>query len=346
MELGDRHCSGLHPTFSTGRSACLSTKNLSEKFNLQCGVPQGSCLGPLLFTIYASKLFEVIKNYLPQSHEYANDAQLYLSFNADSACSQNDAVEAMERCIQAIRSWMIKDKLRLNDNKTEFMIIGTRKQLAKVNIDGLSVGESIIAPVTSVRNLGSWFDQNLSMIPHINKICKAASFHIYNIRRIRKYLNNDATQTLVHSIVICRLDYCNSLLYKVPAVHMSKLQRIQNSAARLVCSTPRFNHITPVLFSLHWLPVAYRIEYKILVLTFKETYQLAPSYICNLVQLKEKCKYQLRSSEELLLPNFIPRGDLARILPNFLKSPVSKWQTVRPSMFLSNKYLLIFNRRI
>ena len=127
----------------------------------------------------------------------------------------------MEQCIQAIRSWMIKDKLRLNDNKTEFMIIGTRKQLAKVNIDGLSVGESIIAPVTSVRNLGSWFDQNLSMIPHIYKICKAASFHIYNIRRIRKYLDNDATQTLVHSIVIGRLDYCNSLLYKVPEVHMS-----------------------------------------------------------------------------------------------------------------------------
>ena len=105
----------------------------------------------------------------------------------------------------------------------EFMIIGTRKQLAKVNIDGLSVGESIIAPVTSVRNLGSWFDQNLSMTPHINKICKAASFHIYKIRRIRKYLNNDATQTLVHSIVIGRLDYCNSLLYKVPAVHMNNI---------------------------------------------------------------------------------------------------------------------------
>ena len=179
---------------------------------------------------------------------------------------------------------MIKDKLRLYDNKTEFMIIGTRKQLAKVNIDGLSVGESIIAPVTSVRNLGSWFDQNLSVISHINKICNAASFHIYNIRRIRKYLNNDATQTLVHSIVIGSLDYCNSLLYKVPALHMSKLQRIQNSATRLVCSTPRFNHITPVLLSLRWLPVAYHIEFKILVVTFKAIYQLAPSYICNLVR--------------------------------------------------------------
>ena len=153
----------------------------------------------------------------------------------------------------------------MNDSKTEFMIIGTRKQLTKVNIDGLTAGESSIAPVTSVRNLGSWFDQNLSMIPHINKICKAASFHIYNIRQIRKYLTNDATHTLVHFIVIGRSDYCNSIFYKVPAVHISKLQRIQNSAARLVCSTPRFNHITPALFSLHWLPDTYFIDFKILV---------------------------------------------------------------------------------
>ena len=195
---------------------------------------------------------------------------------------------------------MIKDELRLNDNKTEFIIIGTRKQLAKVNNDGLTVGDSIIAPVTLVGNLGSWFDQNLSMTPHINKI-KAASFHIYNIRRIRKYLNNDATQTLVHSIIVGRLDYCKSLLCKIPAVYMSKLQRIQNSAARLVCSTLRINHIKPVLFSLNWLPVAYHIEFKILVLMFKEIYQLSPSYICNLGQLKEKCKYQLHSSEELLM---------------------------------------------
>lgn len=181
----------------------------------------------------------------------------------------------MEQCIQAIRPWMIKDKLRLNDNKMEFMIIGTRKQVAKVNIDGLSVGESIIASLTSVRNLGLWFDRTLSTKLH-NKICTAASFHIYNIRQIRKYLNNDATQMLFHSIIIGRLDYCNSLLYKVPTVHMSKLQCIQNSAAWLVCSTRRFNHIIPLLFSLHWLPVAYHIKLKILILTFKAIYQLAP----------------------------------------------------------------------
>ena len=236
-----------------------------------------------------------------------------------------------------IRSWMIKDKLRLNDNKTEFMIIGTRKQLAEVNIDGLSVGESIIALVTSVRNLGSWFDQNLSMTPHINKICKAASFHIYNIRRIRKYLNNDATQTLVHSIAIGRLDYCNSLLYKVPAVHMSKLQCIQNSAARLV--------FTPVLFSLHWLPVAYRIKFKILVLTFKAIYQLAPSYICNLVRLKEKCKYQLRSSEELLLQ--LPMGKTKKTLGDrsFQIAAPTLWNSLPASVRDINNFL-VFKRTI
>lgn len=181
----------------------------------------------------------------------------------------------MEQCIQAIRPRMIKDKLRLNDNKMEFMIIGTRKQVTKVNIDGLSVGESIIASLTSVRNLGLWFDRTLSTKLH-NKICTAASFHIYNIRQIRKYLNNDATQMLFHSIIIGRSDYCNSLLYKVPTVHMSKLQCIQNSAAWFVCSTRRFNHIIPLLFSLHWLPVAYHIKFKILILTFKAIYQLAP----------------------------------------------------------------------
>ena len=225
------------------------------------------------------------------------------------------------------------------------MIIGTRKQLAKVNIDGLSVGGSIIAPVTSVRNLGSWFDQNLSMTPHINKICKAASFHIYNIRRIRKYLNNNATQTLVDSIVIGRLDYCNSLLYKVPAVHMSKLQRIQNSAARLVCSTPRFNHITPVLFSLHWLPVAYRIEFKILVLTFKAVYQLAPSYIYNLVRLKEKCKYQLRSSEELLLQ--LPMGKTKKTLGDrsFQIAAPTLWNSL-PASVRDIDNFLVFKRTI
>ena len=95
-------------------------------------------------------------------------------------------------------------------------------------------------------------------------MCKVSSFHLYNIRRIRKYLTNDITQTLVHAFVTARIDYCNSLLFGVPAIYLNKLQRIQNSAARLVCLIPRYNHITPVLYSLHWSPVSFRIDFKVL----------------------------------------------------------------------------------
>ena len=110
--------------------------NFSQSRYLSYGVPQGSCLGPLLFTMYASKLFDIIKGYLPQTHAYADDTQLHLSFKPGTTSSQSDVVYALERCISAIRCWMIKDKLKVNDSKTEFMLIGTRQQLAKVDIIG------------------------------------------------------------------------------------------------------------------------------------------------------------------------------------------------------------------
>ena len=93
----------------------------SEPFRLTYGVPQGSC--SLLFVLYASNLFEVIKQHLPQAHAYADDTQQYLSFKTDSAFSESNAIAAMEKCIKAIRSWMIKDKLTLDYSKTEFIII-------------------------------------------------------------------------------------------------------------------------------------------------------------------------------------------------------------------------------
>ena len=105
---------------------------LSKRFDLDSGVPQGSCLGPLLFIIYASKLFKVIEDQLPHAHGYADDTQLYLSFKPNAGTSQQEAVRAMENCVEKIRCWMIHDKLLMNDGKTEFMLIGTRQQLSKL----------------------------------------------------------------------------------------------------------------------------------------------------------------------------------------------------------------------
>ena len=157
------------------------------------------------------------------------------------------------------------DKLKLNDDKTEFMLIGTKQQLSKVNIDCLTVGST----VTVARNLGTWFDSNLNLQEQIHETCKFGFFHLYNIRRMRKYLSQESARTLVHAFIIGRIDYCNSLLFGLPSVHLLKLQRLQNAAARLISNVPRYSHITPVLRSLHWLPVKFRIDFKILLFTFK-----------------------------------------------------------------------------
>ena len=208
--------------------------NLSRSLNLDFGVPQGSCLGPLLFTIYASKLFDVIKVHLPTVHCYADDTQLYVSFSPNISTGQFEAVTAIQHCVDDIRNWMTNDKLLLNDDKTEFLMIGTKKQLAKVNIDHILIGDCAVRPKGVVKNLGTWLDSTLSMNSHVNNTCSNAFYYLYNIRRIRKYLSRRSTETLIHAFVSSRVDYCNSLLYGLPAYQLNKLQRVQNAAARLI----------------------------------------------------------------------------------------------------------------
>ena len=108
------------------------------------------------------------------------------------------------------------------------------------------------SPVTGANNVGTWFDGNLNLKEHINKTRKTAYLHLHNIQLITKYLSNNTPQTLLHELVMGRVDYCNSLLFGLPAVHFGKLQRVQNSAARIICNISRYDHITPGLRSLHW----------------------------------------------------------------------------------------------
>jgi len=164
-------------SYLSNRSQRVSLNGcISDSFRLPYGVSQGSCLGPLLFTIYSSKLFEVIKYHLHRAHAYADDTQLYSSFSPDSATNQADVVVAMERCILDIRTWMLTDKLKLNDDKTEFILIGTKQELSKVNIDSLTVGNIDVAPVTVARILGTWFDSNQNLQEQIRKTCKSPFF--------------------------------------------------------------------------------------------------------------------------------------------------------------------------
>ena len=147
-----------------------------------------------------------------------------------------------------------------------------------------------------------WFDSNLSMVDHTTKTSSAAFYHLYSIRRIRRYLTKECTQTLIHTFISSRLDYCNSLLFGAPECHLHKLQRVQNAAARLVVQESRFCHITPLLNSLHWLPVKYRIVFKMLLTTFKAIHGLAPAHISELTSVRDtNGRHNLRSNNGLRL---------------------------------------------
>ena len=158
-----------------------------------------------------------------------------------------------------------------------------------------------IEPVNCVRNLGAWFDSMLSMETHINKVCSSGFHYLHNLRRSRKFLWQDCLVTLIHAFVTSRLDYCNSLMCDLLQCQISKLQRAQNTAARIALDVCKFCHITPALRQLHSLPVVKRIQFKILLFAFKAIHSLSPPYISELITVKPKSTYGLRSNNSTLL---------------------------------------------
>ena len=165
----------------------------------------------------------------------------------------------------------------------------------------LSVDNTLVTSVPTAKNLGVVLDSQLSFKAHIASVTRSCRFTLYNIRRIRPFLTQESAQLLIQTSVISKLDYCNSLLTGLPACTLKPLQLIQNAAARLVFNQPRFSHVTPLLRSLHWLPVAARTEYKTLMLVFKASKGMAPPYLRSLIEAKKPCGYALRSANTGLL---------------------------------------------
>ena len=170
------------------------------------------------------------------------------------------------------------------------LVITTPSSASKHSLTDVVIGDSILQPTVIARNIGVKFNSELSMKSQVSKLCQVAYFPLHRIRSIRYCLTQHSTELLVHSLVISRLDYGNVLLYGVPDQLLDKLQRVQNVAARIVVRASHYDHITPILDTLHWLPVRYRIEYKVLLMTFKALHLLAPSYIADLLQFYQPCR--------------------------------------------------------
>ena len=258
-------------------------KMSSSKCSLPFGVPQGSVLGPKFFCVYSGPIGSIAHKHGLEVHLYADDTQLYIFFSIKSDLSA--PVQKVEACISEIRSWMRKNKLKLNDDKTEYMVISSDRVKAGLCIPDLLIGATKLKPSNAVRNLGAMFDDTLKMTNQISAITKRSHFHLRNIRSIRKSLTKTATEQLIHAFITSTLDNCNALLCGLPSNLIGRLQRIQNMAARVVALKSKYDSITPVLIDLHWLPVNSRIEFKILVLVWKALNGIGPSYIRDLLTL-------------------------------------------------------------
>ena len=304
-----------YKSYLTGRTFSITIADVSSsQYTLKFGVPQGSVLGPILYTMYTQSLGDVIKMHKLIYHMYADDTQQYKSTTLEHFDS---SIMNVENCIEDVDAWMCCNKLKNNKDKLEAITCSTTHKLKLLDHTHISVGDSTIQFSDSVKVLGVHIDKNLSMDTQISYLCKITYLELKRIANIRQYIDIETSKTLVSSFILSRLDYCNSLLAGMPKDKLNRLQRVQNNAARLILKVPKSEHITPFLKELHWLPIHLRIKYKIALLCFKALNGLCPLYIEN------------------LLKPYVPGRILRSCGTNVLEEPLSRLKTYGDRSFSS-----------
>ncbi|XP_045082914.1 uncharacterized protein LOC121587194 [Coregonus clupeaformis] len=199
-------------------------------------------------------------------------------------------------CLADISVWMTDHHLKLNPGKTELLFLPGKD--CPFHDLAITVDNSVVSSSQSVKSLGV----TLSFSANIKAVTPSCRFMLYNIQRVRPCLTQEAAQVLIQALVISRLDYCNSLLAGLPACAIKPLQLIQNAAARLVFNLPKFSHVTPLLRTLHWLPVEARIRYKTMVLAYGAVRGTAPPYLQALISPYTQTRALRSSTSGLLAP--------------------------------------------
>ena len=162
------------------------------------------------------------------------------------------------------------------------------------------MGNEKLTTTAKARSLGVVIDDNMIFDVRISDICRSSFYQLRNLSKIRKYLTRESSEIAMHAFITSKLDYFNSLLYGCRKMQLKKLQCIQNTAARIITRTRKFDHITPVLSDLHRLLVSYRFVFKILLLVFKSLNHLSPSYLADRLSYQSHSR-NLRSSSRQLL---------------------------------------------
>ena len=200
-----------------------------------------------------------------------------------SRSKETTRINELKECARDIKTWMVKNRLKVHNSKTEFIMIGLRQHLQKCTTNVININGEEIPKSDCIMYLGSWINALLSFKTRITKKCQAAMGNLVKIHNIRKYLIEETTKMLLVGLVLSQLDYVNAILAGLPKCNVNKMQRIENMAAKLAMKVRKYNSTTTALKNLHLLPLRARIDHKLLTLVYKCLQGKAPEYLKELI---------------------------------------------------------------
>ena len=309
------------------RQVVRINSTISEPLPLVSGVPQGSILGPLLFSIYINDLPSAARNCSSQC--YVDDTKLHVSFQIKD---KQSAISDMNEDLLNVRNWCFKNHLLLNPTKTKLMVFGSRQMLPRLQDFSVSLLGKDIFPIHAAKDLGVTLDPNLSYDEHIINTVSTCMSRLGQINRVKHAFDNKTLMTILNTLIFSKVYYCSNVWANTSRNNIQKLQAVQNFACRIVTGARKYDHITPCLKDLKWLPVASELYYRNAIIAFKCMTGCAPEYLSSQFTKREEItKRKTRNSQKLNVPLF----KTATGQKTFYYRTVTLWNSLDASFKLS-----------